>query len=265
MIVRLTTAISLVLLTGCGVMSTTARPDVAPSSFELVSAGRLPTEAIESAQAAVGLATATGSLNAMSGEITTRSLARETSGVTQGVGGPDIQERHVVLVEAAPTLPPRTMVTVQAVAGPPVEQAARRRSNTDRFAVPIENPRITSRFGPRIDPITGARGRMHRGTDYGAPTGTNVLATASGTVVLGGWCDGGTGNCVVIDHAGEWRSQYFHLSRVHVSPGDVVTQGEVIGEVGSTGRSTGPHLHFQLGVRGGDAVDPEPLMGQPVE
>ena len=104
---------------------------------------------------------------------------------------------------------------------------------------------------------------MHRGTDFGAGTGTPVLATASGTVVLGGWCDRGTGNCVVIDHAGGWRSQYFHLSRVHVGPGETVRQGERIGQVGSTGRSTGPHLHFQIG-REGRAIDPETMFGRPV-
>ena len=104
---------------------------------------------------------------------------------------------------------------------------------------------------------------MHRGTDFGAPSGTPVHATASGEVVLAGWCDRGTGNCVVIDHAGGWRSQYFHMSSVSVRAGSTVAQGERIGAVGSTGRSTGPHLHFQVG-REGEATDAEPLFGEPV-
>lgn len=222
---------------------------------------------MESARAAVGLAAATANLNALVADPTVaRSLRRGTSG---GVGGPEPVEREVVVGTPRPS---RTLVTVERVAGPPIEEeeavaleAAHRRSSRERFTVPIANPRITSRFGPRIDPITGAAGRMHRGTDFGAPTGTEVLATAAGEVVLGGWCDRGTGNCVVIDHAGGWRSQYFHLSRVNVSPGDRVREGEVIGEVGSTGRSTGPHLHFQIGQVGGAAVDPETLFGQPLE
>lgn len=134
----------------------------------------------------------------------------------------------------------------------------------ERWAIPVREPRVTSRFGPRIDPITGAPGRMHRGVDFGHPTGTPVYATASGRVLMAGWCDRGTGNCIVIEHANGWRSQYFHLSRVTIAAGTTVAQGDAIGEIGSTGRSTGPHLHFQLGPPG-EAYDPEPLFGTPVQ
>jgi len=135
----------------------------------------------------------------------------------------------------------------------------------ERWLVPVRAPRVTSRFGPRVDPITGQPGRMHRGIDFGGPVGTDVLAAASGVVVMGGYCDRGTGNCVVIDHPGGWRSQYFHLSTVRVRPGQRVRQGDVIGGLGSTGRSTGPHLHFQVGPIGGAAVDPETLFGRRLE
>ena len=128
---------------------------------------------------------------------------------------------------------------------------------------PVEDPRITSSFGRRTDPITG-ESRMHRGTDFGAPTGTPVYAPASGEVVLAGWCSRGTGNCVVMDHPDGTRSQYFHLSEVSCRAGEHVDQGEEIGEIGSTGRSTGPHLHFQLG-RDGEDRDPEEVIGTPVE
>lgn len=212
-------------------------------------------DAVESASAAVGLASATGFLNALAHAPPGRTIAR---------GGPS------ETMEPTDVRPSRTLVAVNAMAGPPDEErelvlvAASPSSTDERWAIPVENPRITSRFGPRIDPITGQRGRMHRGTDFGAPTGTPVYATASGEVILGGWCDGGTGNCVVIDHEGGWRSQYFHLSEVDVRPGARVRQGDMIGEIGSTGRSTGPHLHFQLG-RGGEAVDAEELFGRRVE
>jgi murein DD-endopeptidase MepM/ murein hydrolase activator NlpD len=141
--------------------------------------------------------------------------------------------------------------------------AHEQRESDGLWLVPIENPRVTSRFGPRIDPVTGAEGRMHRGIDYGAPTGTPVLSTSAGEVLLAGYCDGGTGNCVVIDHGAGWRSQYFHLSRVDVQAGENVDAGEQIGAVGSTGRSTGPHLHFQIGL-GAQALDPDLLLGMPV-
>lgn len=181
-----------------------------------------------------------------------------------------VATRQVVRIEAAsdPTSweagPTRTLVHTTHVTAPEVERELLRTSGASEVWIqPIAAPRVTSRFGPRIDPITGERGRMHRGIDYGAESGTPVLAAASGEVILGGWCDRGTGNCIVIEHAGGWRTQYFHLSAVHVGPGDRVAQGEAIGEVGSTGRSTGPHLHFQVG-QGPEAVDPESMFGTPV-
>jgi len=131
------------------------------------------------------------------------------------------------------------------------------------WTVPVANPRVTSPFGPRIDPITGQAGRMHRGTDYGGATGTPIYATGSGRVLMAGWCDRGTGNCVVIEHEGGWRSQYFHMDTVTIRAGTRVAQGEQIGTIGSTGRSTGPHLHFQVG-RDGTAVDPELIFGTPI-
>lgn len=173
------------------------------------------------------------------------------------------QEREVRSVDASRTQ--REVATIRVPDGSPTTTEQRAAATTgERWLIPVREPRVTSRFGPRIDPITGAPGRMHRGIDYGHPTGTPVLATASGTVLLAGWCDSGTGNCVVIEHSNGWRSQYFHLSAVHARAGGRVEQGEVIGEIGSTGRSTGPHLHFQIGPPGG-ALDPEPLFGTRVQ
>lgn len=120
---------------------------------------------------------------------------------------------------------------------------------------------ITSRFGWRSDPITGV-GRRHAGIDLPSRFGSAVMATGPGIVRIAGW-DGGYGNLVEIEHAGGVRTRYGHLSRLHVFPSEHVDAGQVIGEVGSTGHSTGPHLHYEIRV-GGFAVDPLSFVGQRV-
>jgi len=128
-------------------------------------------------------------------------------------------------------------------------QEERFKNNTQRqeFSGPFTWPvpdsyNITSEFGERIDPFTGQRAG-HNGMDIAAPTGTGVVAAQSGTVITAGWVSG-FGNCVIIDHGGGLWSLYGHLSSIGVSKGAEVSQGDSIGQVGSTGRSTGPHLHF---------------------
>jgi murein DD-endopeptidase MepM/ murein hydrolase activator NlpD len=118
------------------------------------------------------------------------------------------------------------------------------RSGTDlSFPVAGVNP-ITSAFGWRVHPISGQQ-RMHNGTDIGAPLGTPVIAAYSGTVAAAQW-SGGYGLMVTLRHLeGTQESRYAHLSEIFVEPGQEVAQGEVIGRVGSTGFSTGPHLHFE--------------------
>ncbi|MEB3228490.1 MAG: peptidoglycan DD-metalloendopeptidase family protein [Synechocystis sp.] len=111
------------------------------------------------------------------------------------------------------------------------------------FPVAGVNP-ITSAFGWRIHPISG-QGRMHDGTDIGAPLGTPVVAAYPGTVAAAQW-SGGYGLMVTLRHLdGTQESRYAHLSEMFVEPGQTVAQGEMIGRVGSTGFSTGPHLHFE--------------------
>ncbi|GBF82076.1 M23 family metallopeptidase [Aphanothece sacrum] len=116
---------------------------------------------------------------------------------------------------------------------------------------------ITSAFGWRVHPIAGT-GRIHQGTDIGAPLGTPVLAAYAGEVAMADW-SGGYGLMVVLRHLeGTQESRYAHLSEVYVQPGETVEQGTVIGRVGSTGYSTGPHLHFEwrhLTEQGWVAVD----------
>ena len=116
---------------------------------------------------------------------------------------------------------------------------------------------ITSLFGWRVHPITGDR-RFHAGTDLGAPTGTPILAAAKGQVESANWL-GGYGLAVIINHSSAQQSLYGHMSEIFVKPGQWVEPGTVIGRVGSTGNSNGPHLHFEirhLTQNGWVAVDP---------
>ncbi|MBW4419574.1 MAG: M23 family metallopeptidase [Myxacorys californica WJT36-NPBG1] len=104
---------------------------------------------------------------------------------------------------------------------------------------------ITSLFGWRIHPITG-NSRFHSGTDLGAPMGTPVLAALTGRVIMADFF-GGYGLAVALEHGqGSQQTLYAHLSEVFVKPGEVIKQGNAIGRVGSTGNSTGPHLHFEF-------------------
>ncbi|MDX2271068.1 MAG: M23 family metallopeptidase [Cyanobacteriota bacterium] len=130
-----------------------------------------------------------------------------------------------------------------AVIAPVPTQPIPMTSEKPRFPLPKSAP-ITSAVGIRTDPFTG-QPRVHQGLDLGAPQGTPVLAAMSGQVILAG-DNGNLGIAAVIAHAGDRRTRYGHMSEVVVASGQTVTQGEVIGYVGSTGRSTGPHLHFEL-------------------
>ena len=114
------------------------------------------------------------------------------------------------------------------------------------FIWPVSGP-VTSGFGWRW-------GRMHEGIDISASTGTPIRAAAGGTVIHTGWM-GGYGNLVVIDHGGGVSTAYAHQSAIAAGSGQSVAQGQVIGYVGSTGNSTGPHLHFEVRING-SAVDP---------
>lgn len=104
--------------------------------------------------------------------------------------------------------------------------------------------RITSEFGYRIHPILKVK-KLHTGMDIGVPTGGNIVAAAAGTVIYSGSL-GGYGNTVMLDHGGGIVTLYAHNSRLVVSEGQVVARGEIIAKAGSTGMSTGPHLHFEV-------------------
>ncbi len=121
------------------------------------------------------------------------------------------------------------------------------------FIRPVPGP-ITSGFGYRTDPVTGATA-YHAGIDIGAPCGTPIKAAGTGVILSAGFNSGGYGNMTLINHGNGLSTLYGHQSSIIVSPGQSVTQGQVIGYVGSTGKSTGCHLHFEVRV-GGNPVDP---------
>lgn len=128
--------------------------------------------------------------------------------------------------------------------------------------VPYRKPVIgqvefSSGFGIRSDPFLG-RPAMHTGLDFRASTGDPVRATAYGKVITAGW-SGGYGRMVEIDHGNTLTTRYGHLSEIHVKVGEIIKIGQVIGAVGSTGRSTGPHLHYETRIDG-DAVDPQKFL-----
>jgi len=122
---------------------------------------------------------------------------------------------------------------------------------------PLPGARITSRFGQRRDPFNG-KAAFHGGIDYKAKTGTPVGAAADGTVIKAGRM-GGYGKIVEIKHRNGYITRYAHLSRINVKVGDRIASGQRVGKVGSTGRSTGPHLHFEIRRRG-KPVNPSPFM-----
>lgn len=128
----------------------------------------------------------------------------------------------------------------------PTEALARLRlvrEEENRYVWPLHG-RLTSYYGPRY--LGMGTSNFHRGIDIAAPSGTPVRAARSGTVVFAGWSTQGYGNLVRVRHAGGAETWYAHFSSIAVSVGQYVDQGDVVGRVGSTGLSTGPHLHFEL-------------------
>ena len=121
------------------------------------------------------------------------------------------------------------------------------------LGLPVGASGITSGFGTRWHPVLGGY-RFHAGIDLPAAQGTAVAATARGSVVSAGWC-GGYGWCVTLDHGRGIFTLYGHLSRIGVTPGQDVARGQELGRVGSTGQSTGPHLHYEVR-NNGRPVDP---------
>jgi len=168
------------------------------------------------------------------------------SGLFSGTFGPHLQAALVRYQQWA-GLP------ADAIAGPATLRSLRLPPShcPIHLAWPVHAP-IVSRFGPR-----GLR--FHSGLDLPAPTGTPVTAAAAGRVVYAGQLNGGWGNLVIISHEQGVQTMYAHLSRIDVQAGDQITTGRQLGLIGSTGDASGPHLHFEVRLRGA-AVDPLPSL-----
>ena len=123
--------------------------------------------------------------------------------------------------------------------------------------MPVDSPAFTSSFGMRTHPILGGR-RAHKGVDLAMPAGSPIYATADGVISRADWFSG-YGLYVAIEHGGELQTRYGHMSRLNVEAGQQVKKGDIIGYVGSTGRSTGPHLHYEVRIAG-EAVNPVPYL-----
>jgi len=143
---------------------------------------------------------------------------------------------------------------------PGKSDAIDKKDETDElsFKVPVPGKR-TSNFGSRVDPVTKKRNAFHSGIDIAAPRGTPVKASEAGIVRFASFKQNGYGNLIIIEHAKGFATYYGHLDKILIKVGDRITKGMLIGEVGSTGKSTGPHLHFEVR-KGEQALDPDSMI-----
>jgi len=179
-----------------------------------------------------------------------KKLGHEPPGESDGgsgIGGP-----FILLADNAD---PDTFRSTAIVVADQLDRfaAMRRFAGELPLAKPMPDAKITSGFGPRLDPFF-RRPALHTGVDFRAPSGYPIRATAAGTVVVAGYTRG-YGRMVEIDHGNGVTTRFGHLSQVLVKRGQVVTEGALVGRAGSTGRSTGPHLHYEVRLDG-RAVDP---------
>lgn len=157
--------------------------------------------------------------------------------------------RSAVVTQADPDGKLKQLLSAQSAGS--VSRAA----SAGTLGAPLASMATASPFGYRVSPITGGMGDFHRGQDYVAQCGTSVMAAATGTVTFVGWHQYGGGNRVVVDHGNGLETTYNHLSSFNVTEGQTVSRGDVIALSGTTGASTGCHLHFEVQVNG-EVVDP---------
>lgn len=171
---------------------------------------------------------------------------------TMGSGGALVSGRSLTMEELQATLADLDKLTDQRVDLMTVLESRLFDQRIKKLMVPTQQPVLGgilgSAFGWRIDPITG-RSALHTGLDFPAEPGTPILAAAGGVVVVQEFHPA-YGNMIEVDHGNDLITRYAHTSRVFVKKGDLVKRGQKIAEVGTTGRSTGPHLHFEVLVRG---------------
>ncbi|MDO9135624.1 M23 family metallopeptidase [Hydrogenophaga sp.] len=169
-----------------------------------------------------------------------------------GTGGALVAERDLSVSELMAAMEQLDVASGSRVDWLTVVESRLFDQKIQRSMIPTEQPvtgvRAGSPFGFRIDPITG-RSALHTGLDFPAETGTPILAAAGGVVVVQEY-HAAYGNMVELDHGNQLITRYAHASQVYVKKGDIVKRGQRIADVGSTGRSTGPHLHFEVWVAG---------------
>lgn len=169
-----------------------------------------------------------------------------------GTGGALVAERDLSVSELMAAMEQLDVASGSRVDWLTVVESRLFDQKIQRSMIPAEQPvtgvRAGSPFGFRIDPITG-RSALHTGLDFPAETGTPILAAAGGVVVVQEYHEA-YGNMVELDHGNQLITRYAHASQVYVKKGDIVKRGQRIADVGSTGRSTGPHLHFEVWVAG---------------
>ncbi len=172
--------------------------------------------------------------------------------ITPGRGGVLVSGHSLTMEELQATLSELDKLTDQRVDLMTVMESRLFDQKIKKMLVPTQEPvvggNLGSAFGWRIDPVNG-RSALHTGLDFPSEPGTAILASAGGVVVTQAY-DGAYGNVVEVSHGNDLMTRYAHASRVLVKKGDLVKRGQKIAEVGNTGRSTGPHLHFEVLVRG---------------
>jgi murein DD-endopeptidase MepM/ murein hydrolase activator NlpD len=186
------------------------------------------------------------------------ATSADSSGAVSAAAQPDITAAAAAKVDFS-----RTAVTTQGDPDGKLKQllsaqsvgSITRAASSGTLGAPLKQLVPSSAYGFRVSPITGGAGEFHRGQDYAAQCGTAVNAAASGTVTFAGWHPYGGGNRVVVDHGNGLETTYNHLSSSSVRVGQQVSRGEAIAMSGTTGASTGCHLHFEVMVNG-DVVDP---------
>lgn len=166
--------------------------------------------------------------------------------------------RHIAALSLVAAAAPWLFPVLGAAAVPSASPARMITSvHAEAFVYPVMGPRLSSDFGKRRHPVKRVV-QHHHGIDLAAPAGAPIRAIADGQVMFAD-PHGGYGKLVVVRHSNGLSSHYGHCARIHVQPGATVRAGEIIGTVGSTGISTGPHLHFELR-KDGEPLDPERLL-----
>lgn len=180
-------------------------------------------------------------------------IAVTATPVTEDAAGPvQVRVGRALDFEGRPVYPVRSSFSetagVATFSRRPVRAAGPALAGASAIQSPLAGAPLSSGFGMRRHPLLGSR-RFHAGVDLAAATGAPIRAASDGLVTRAGW-NGGYGLLVALAHAGNRETRYGHLSRLAVRAGQSVKQGEVIGYVGSTGRATGPHLHYELRING---------------